>query len=68
MLGLVKMFGGVFILGGIATADVPAGHAEPKMHPPIAGLQAFLAAPRMRLHILNLVYMAALSHAQSPFY
>ena len=35
---LMEMFGGVFIFGGIAAADVAALQTEPKMNPGVAHL------------------------------
>jgi hypothetical protein len=43
MPGGVKMFCGVFVFRGIATADVFAFQAEAKVHPGIAGLDAIFA-------------------------
>lgn len=39
----VKVLGGVLVLGVVATPDVPAGPAQPQMHPPISHGQAFFA-------------------------
>jgi hypothetical protein len=44
MLRVMKMLGGVFVLGGIAAAHVTATEAFSKVDPVIAHLQAFLAA------------------------
>jgi hypothetical protein len=44
----------MFVLGRIAAADMAADHAEAKMHPDIAHLQAFFASPGVRFDILNL--------------
>jgi hypothetical protein len=44
MLGLMEVFCGVLIFGGIAAANMPADEALPQMDPGIAHLQAFLAA------------------------
>jgi len=46
----VKVFGGVLVLGGIATTDMTATQALPQMDPGIAHFQAFLAALATRLH------------------
>jgi hypothetical protein len=51
VLGLVKMFGGVFVLRGIATTDMAADEAFPKMDPGVAHFEAFLAALPTRLHL-----------------
>jgi hypothetical protein len=44
MFGLVEVFGGVFVFGGIAATDVSADEALPQMDPGIAHLKALLAA------------------------
>src|SRR5271155_1025922 len=59
MSGRVKMLGRVADRGGVATADMAAGPAEPQMEPFGADLQALLAAERARRHIANVVDMAA---------
>jgi hypothetical protein len=66
MLGRVKVFRGMFILGRIATTDVPATQAQTKMHPLIAHLQAFFATTGMRFDVLYLIEMRALSHRYPP--
>jgi hypothetical protein len=58
----MEVFGGVLIPGRIAAAYVAAVHAEAKMYPGIAAFQALFAAARMRLHVVNLVEVRALSH------
>jgi hypothetical protein len=54
VLGLVEVFRGVFVFRRIATADVPAYQAFPKMDPGIAHLQAFLAALAARFNLPDL--------------
>jgi len=44
MLGLMKVFRGVLILGGVATTDVAAFEAEAQVNPAVAHLETFLAA------------------------
>jgi hypothetical protein len=44
VLGGVKVLGGVAILGIVATAHLPALHAEAEVDPGVAHLQALLAA------------------------
>ena len=39
MLGLMKVFGRVLVLGGIAAANVTADEALSQVHPPIAHLR-----------------------------
>jgi hypothetical protein len=48
MVGCVKMFSGVAIGRGIATADVPAGETETQMDPRRTDHQAFLATIGVR--------------------
>jgi hypothetical protein len=55
MLGGVKMFRGMFVLGGIAATHVPAAQAQPKVHPTVTHLQAFFAAFGFWLYALNLI-------------
>jgi len=45
MPGLVKMLGGVLVLGRIAAADVTADETFSQVNPGIAHLKALLAAP-----------------------
>ena len=58
----MKMFGSVLVLRGITTADVAAAHAQPEMHPFIAGLQTLLASMRVRNDFLDLGEMCTLVH------
>jgi hypothetical protein len=68
MLGRVKMLRGVFVLGGIAAAHVPAAQTQPKVHPTVAHLQAFFAAFGSWLHALDLIEMGAVfSHGWLPW-
>jgi hypothetical protein len=55
VLGGVKVFGGVFVLGRIAAANVSAAQAQAQVDPFIAHLQAFFAAIRMWFDVTNLV-------------
>ena len=66
MLGRVKVFCGMFILGRIATTNVPAAQAQAKVHPLIAHLQTFLTAMGMRFDVLYLIEMRTLSHRYPP--
>jgi len=38
----VKVFGGVFVFGRVATTDIAADEAHPQMDPSIAGLHTLL--------------------------
>ena len=66
MSGRAEVFRGVFILGGIATTDVPAVQAQTKVHPPIALLQTLLTTPSARFDILDLIEMCAVTHCFPP--
>src|ERR1700761_9140280 len=46
MFGVVEMLGGVFVLGLIAAADMPASAADAQMQPFVAHLETFLASQR----------------------
>jgi hypothetical protein len=62
MFGRVKMLGGVLVLRRIAASDVATNHAQSKVHPLVAQLQALLAAFGMRLHVLNLIQVLTFTH------
>src|SRR5665213_2466740 len=63
MFGFMKMFGGVFVLRRIAAAHVSAVHAEAKMNPLVARLEALFTTVGVRLDILlNLSLMRAFIH------
>jgi hypothetical protein len=66
MLGRVKVFGRVPVLGGVAAADMAAFHAEAQVDPGVTQLQALFAAAGVRLDILNLVEMRAALHRFPP--
>jgi len=51
----VKMFGGVLVFRGVATANVAATQAQAQMHPTIAHLEAFFAAFGLGFYFLNLI-------------
>ena len=57
MLGVMEVFGGVLVLGGIAATDVPAGKAFSQVDPGIAHLQTFFAASSAGCHWTNLAYV-----------
>ena len=62
--GRMKMLGGVAIRGVVATTYMPAGAAEPQMHPNRSRFQAFLAAACARRHVANGVFVRACSRRQ----
>jgi hypothetical protein len=51
MLAVMKVFGRVFVPGGIATPYFSAYHAQPQVDPGVAQFHAFFA--NMRFGILN---------------
>ena len=51
MFALAKVFGGMFVLRGIAAPNVAAAEAFPQMDPGIAHLQALLAAAATRFDL-----------------
>jgi hypothetical protein len=55
MFRRMEMFGGVFVLRGIAATHMAADHTQPQVDPGVVHFQALFAAVRARLHILNLV-------------
>jgi len=57
-----EMFGGVFVFGGIAAADMAAGHAKAKVDPAIAYFEAFFAAAGVRGYFVDLVGVSAFRH------
>jgi hypothetical protein len=59
MLGFVKVFGGVFILRGIAATNVAANEAHAQVNPSIAELNAFLAHMNVGFSYLNFVEVSA---------
>ena len=67
MLRPVKMLGRVTVRRLVTASHVPAGAADPQMHPDVAGLEAFLAAERARRHIADRIKMrAGFIHAGLP--
>src|SRR6266568_2691418 len=55
VLGLSEVLRGVFVLRGVAAADVTANLAEPQMNPGIPHLQALLTSVGVGRWVLNLV-------------
>ena len=51
----VKVFGGVFVLGRVAAADVPADEAHAQMDPSIAELNAILTNMLVRFSYFDLI-------------
>jgi hypothetical protein len=65
MLGVMKVFGGVFVFRGITTADVAALQTKAEVNPSVTHLQAFLATMCVRGDLPNLVEMFAGLHCVS---
>ena len=55
MAGCMEMFGSMFVLRGVAAANVPANKALAQVYPGIANFQAILAAISTRRNVSNLV-------------
>src|ERR1022692_1938808 len=66
MVGLVEVFGGVFVLGRIAATHVSATEAQPQVNPSVAHLEAFFAAVCVRRDFVYLVGMSASRHDVAP--
>src|ERR1700730_3886772 len=66
MLGRVEVFRSMFILGRIATPDVPTAQTQAKVHPRIAHLQTLFTAMGVRLDVLDLIEMRTFSHRSPP--
>ncbi len=60
--GLPKMRGRVLVLGTVAAAYMPARHAEPQVHPPLADPKAILTTVRASRDFVDLIEMFAGSH------
>ena len=56
----MEMLGGMFVLGLVAAAHLPANQAKSQMDPGVAQQQAFFAASATRGDVLDLVQMSAL--------
>jgi hypothetical protein len=66
MLSAMKVFGGVLVLGGIATADVAAFQAEPQMDPGVADFDAVFADVDFCVRDLNFAEMSAGCRHNAP--
>jgi hypothetical protein len=64
VVGGLKMVGGVFVFGRIATANVSANQAEAQMHPDIPDFDTFFADMNISIRNLDLVGVGA-SHNDS---
>ena len=59
MFRAVVMLRRVFILGGVAASDMPAGHAKPQMDPRVSGFQTLLASLSAGVDLVNFFCMCA---------
>jgi hypothetical protein len=60
------MFGGVFVLGRIATSDVTASQTEAQVNPGVASPQTVFTPAFVRVRNLNLIQVrAGFRHAPS---
>jgi len=70
VLGLVKVLGGVLVLGRITAANVTADQTLPQVDPGIAHFQALLATFAARLNLANFFYVGTsclcVWHASPP--
>jgi hypothetical protein len=57
VLGLMKVFGGVLVLGRITTTHVAADETLPQVNPPIPHLEALFAAITTGMHFANFFYV-----------
>jgi hypothetical protein len=57
MLRAMKVFGGVLVFRGVATAHVAAFHAQAQVHPRITALEALLTAALVCRGELDLIQM-----------
>jgi|SRR6516162_11223152 hypothetical protein len=62
----MEVFGGVFVFGGIAAADVSAFKAKAKMNPGVAHSQTFFATIGVRGDFVDMRKMRAGRHDDSP--
>jgi hypothetical protein len=60
VLGLVEMFGGVFVLRRVAAPHMPALKAQAQVNPCVAGFHTVLAHVLIRLSNLDLIQVRAL--------
>jgi hypothetical protein len=63
VLRAVKVFGRVLVLGAVAAADVPALHAQAKVHPLVAELETLFTSARARPYRAHVIEMVTSLHA-----
>jgi hypothetical protein len=66
VLGAVEVFGGVFVLGGIAAANVSAFEAETKVDPGVTHFQALFATVGVGIDLVDVREVCAGRHDGSP--
>jgi hypothetical protein len=66
MFQVVKMPGGMLVLGGVAAPNMPALQTQAEMNPGIAELDALLADVRVGSTHLDLIQMRTLRHRRPP--
>jgi precorrin-6B methylase 1 len=59
VLSFVEMFGGVLILGRVATAHMPTAEAQAQVYPGVSGLNALLANMLVGFSDFDLVQVGA---------
>ena len=59
MLAVMEVLGGVLVLGGVTTTDMPATKAESKVNPGVTHFQTFFAAFSAGSYFLYGVEMGA---------
>jgi hypothetical protein len=59
MLGPMKMFRRMLVLGGVTAAHMAANETHSEMDPGIAYFQTFLASISARMHLANFFYVHA---------
>jgi hypothetical protein len=66
MFGVVKVLGGVLVLGRVATAGVSTNQAHTQVDPRVTSLNAVLTHMLVRLSYFNLVKVSAFLRHRFP--
>jgi hypothetical protein len=61
----MKVFGRVFVLGGIAAADMPATQAQAQVDPGIANFETVFASAGVGFDVANLIGVGTAFHGRS---
>ncbi len=56
----MEMFGGMLVLRGVATTNMPTTEALAQMHPAVSHFQALFTALCARCHLFDLIEMCTL--------